>query len=106
MYNPTQDAARFSQEFLDNAVQSMSRVTEGFQAIATEAADYSKKSYEDGARTVEKLAGAKDFEAAFEIQADYARTAYEGFVTEARKLGEMYADLAKVAYKPYEKSAS
>ena len=30
------------------------------------------------------------------------KTAYEGFVTEATKLGELYADIAKEAYKPFE----
>ena len=30
------------------------------------------------------------------------KSSYEGFVAEATKLTEMYADLAKGAYKPYE----
>ncbi len=33
---------------------------------------------------------------------NYVKAAYESFVTEATKLGEMYSDLAKSAYKPYE----
>ncbi len=37
-----------------------------------------------------------------EIQADYAKTAYEGFVAQATKISELYADLAKETYKPFE----
>ena len=36
------------------------------------------------------------------MQTSYARSAYENFVSETTRLGEMYADLAKSAYKPYE----
>jgi hypothetical protein len=37
-----------------------------------------------------------------EVQTDYAKTAYEGFVAQASKLGTLYADLAKESYKPLE----
>jgi len=30
------------------------------------------------------------------------KSTYEGFVAEATKLGELYADLAKESYKPFE----
>ena len=51
---------------------------------------------------LEKLFGAKSLDKAIEIQTDYAKTAYEGFVAQATKIGELYADLAKETYKPYE----
>jgi len=51
---------------------------------------------------LEKLFGAKTFEKAIEIQTDYAKSAYEGFVAQATKIGELYADLAKETYKPFE----
>ena len=72
------------------------------QAIAAEVADYSKKSFEDGTEVIEKLFGAKSLDKAIEIQTDYAKTAYEGFVAQATKIGELYADLAKETYKPFE----
>ena len=50
----------------------------------------------------EKLLGAKSLEKAIEIQTAYAKTAYEGFVAQATRMGELYADLAKEAYKPFE----
>ena len=72
------------------------------QAIAVEVADYSKKAFEDGTAALEKLFGVKSFEKAIEVQTEYAKTAYEGFVAKASKIGELYADLAKETYKPFE----
>jgi phasin family protein len=96
------DANKKSKEALDVAVKSYSTLTKGFQAIATEAADYSKKSFEEGIAHIEKLSGTKSLEAAFELQTNYLKSSYESFVAEASKISEMYADLAKDAYKPYE----
>jgi phasin family protein len=96
------DANKKGKEAMDTALKSYSDVTKGFQAIAAEAAEYSKKSFQDGVAHFETLAGVKSFEAAFELQSSYVKSSYEHFVAEATKLGEMYADLAKNAYKPYE----
>ena len=96
------EASQKNKEAVDTLVKSYASVTKGMQAIATEAADYSKKSFEDGLAHFEKLSGVKSVEAAFEIQTAFVKASYEGFVAEATKLGEMYTDLAKGAYKPYE----
>jgi hypothetical protein len=36
------------------------------------------------------------------VQSEFFKSAYEGFVAEATKLGDMYSDLAKETYKPVE----
>jgi hypothetical protein len=87
---------------MDTTMKAWGQVSKGVQAIATETADYSKKSFEEGSAALEKLFGAKSLEKAIEIQTAYAKTAYEGFVAQATKMGELYADLAKETYKPFE----
>ena len=77
-------------------------MSKGIQAIAVEMADYSKKSFEEGSAAAEKLFGAKTFDKAIEIQTTYAKTAYEGFVAGATRIGELCADLTKETYKPFE----
>ncbi|MBB5664862.1 phasin family protein [Rhizobium leguminosarum] len=96
------DANKKSKEAVDTALRTYSDTTRGFQAIAAEAADYSKKSFQDAVTHFETLASVKSFEAAFELQTNYVKTYFEGLVSETTKLSEMYADLAKSAYKPYE----
>ena len=96
------DANKKSKEAVDTMRKSYASMTKGRQAIATETTDFTKKSFEDSMAHLEKLAGVKSVEAAFELQTAYVKSAYEGYVAEATKIGEMYAELAKVAYKPYE----
>jgi hypothetical protein len=89
-------------EQYDAVIASAGTVTKGVQAIATAYADYSKKSYEESKTFVEKLAGVKSIEKAIEIQTDYAKSAYESFIAGATRIGELYADLTKETYKPFE----
>jgi phasin family protein len=86
----------------DAAVRSFGEVNKGFQAIAAEFTDFSKKSFEDSTRAFEQLIGAKSVEQAVEIQSQFAKKAYDTYVAEVSKLGEMYVGLAKDAYKPVE----
>jgi phasin family protein len=97
-----EDIQKLGKDNVDVAMQQFGTVSKGWQAIATEFADFSKKSFEDGSAALEKLFGAKSLEKAIEVQSEYAKTAYEGFVAEATKLGELYTDLAKESYKPFE----
>ena len=77
-------------------------VTTHILAIIAEATDYTKISLDNRLAFVEKLVGAKSFDSAFRIQSEYAKTSFEGFVAEATKMGELYSNLAKVTFKPFE----
>jgi hypothetical protein len=100
--NSTQQAD--GKEQIDAATTSFASSTTfptGFQAIATAYGDYTKRSFEDTRAFVEKLTGVKSFEKAIEIQTEFAKTAYETFVSESQKIGALYGDLAKQSYKPF-----
>jgi hypothetical protein len=97
-----EDLQQVSKENVDLAVKSMGAVSKSARAIATEIADYSKKSFEESTSALEKLFGVKSIEKAIELQTEYAKSAYEGFVAEATKIGEMYTARAKETYKPFE----
>ena len=106
------DVQKFGEEFqkvgkvgFDAAVRSFGEVNKGLQAIAAEVTDYSKKSFEDGTRAFEQLLRAKSFEQVIEVQSQYARMAYEAYVAELTKLGDMYSGLTRSAYKPVEQAA-
>jgi hypothetical protein len=93
---------QFGKDNMDATMKSLGTFSKSWQAIAAEMVDYSKKVFEQGTAATEKLLGAKSFEKAVEVQTEYAKSAYEGFVAEATKLGELYADLAREVYRPYE----
>jgi len=93
---------KLGKDNMDVTMKSFGALSKGVQAIAVEVADYSKKSFEQSTAAMEKLFGAKSIEKAIEVQSDYVKSTYEGFVAEATKLGELYTELAKESYKPFE----
>jgi hypothetical protein len=97
------DFQKLGQQNVDTAMKMFGGWSKGWQAIATEMTDYTKRSFEEGTATVEKLLSAKSFEQAVEIQTGYAKRAYDDYMHQVSKLGGLYAELAKEAYKPVEK---
>jgi hypothetical protein len=97
-----EDLQLVGKENVDNALKSFGVLSKGTQAIAVEVVDYSKKAFEDGTAAMEKMFGVKSLDKAIELQSEYAKAAYEGFVAKATKISELYADLAKETYKPFE----
>jgi phasin family protein len=98
----SEEMQKLSKDSMEMAMTSFGALSKSAQAIAVEVVDYSKKSVEGSTAAWEKLMGAKSLEKAMEVQGEYLKSSYEGFVAEATKLGELYVDLAKEAYKPFE----
>jgi hypothetical protein len=95
-----------SKEQLEAIQASAQEVSKQLQAIAAENTDFAKKSLEHGSAFVEKLLSVTKVEDAFALQQDFAKSSYEGFVAQATKLGELYANIAKEAFKPVEGAIS
>ena len=107
------DVQRFGEEFqraskdgFDASVRSFGEFSKGFQAIAATVVDYSKKNFEDSTRAFEQLVGAKSFEQEWEIQSQYAKRAFDAYVAQASKIGELYGDLARNTYQSVEQAAA
>ena len=102
MFSSFEDMQKIGKENAETAMKSLGSVSKGFQAIAAEVADYSKKSFEDGTAAAGKVMSAKSLDKVFEAQSDYLKASYEDMVSELSKIGELYADVAKDFYKPFE----
>jgi hypothetical protein len=100
------DFQKVSKDSYDAMLRSYGEMNKGFQAIAARMTSYSKQAFEDATRAFEQLVGAKSLETVVEIQSQYAKKAYDSWVAEASKIGEMYAAVARDAYKPVEKAAT
>jgi hypothetical protein len=96
---------KVGKEGFDAALRSFGEVLKGYQAIGAKVTDYSRTAFEDATRAFEQLIGAKSLEHAFEIQSQYTKKAYDTYVAEASKLGEMYTGIARNVYKPIEQAA-
>jgi hypothetical protein len=84
----------------DAAVRSFGELNKGLQDIAVEMTDFSKKVFDESTRTFEQLMGVRSVDQAIEIQSHYVSRAYDAYMTEMSKLGEMYVGLARTAYRP------
>ncbi|MFZ0853860.1 MAG: phasin family protein [Hyphomicrobiaceae bacterium] len=104
MLKNIEDFQKFGQFNVDATMKMYGEWSKGWQAIAAEMTDYTKRSFEESSATFEKLLSARSVEQAVEIQSGYARRAYDGYLHQISKLGGMYAEWAKEAYKPVEKA--
>ena len=86
----------------DPAVASGNALSVDFQTLATAYGNYTKKSFEQTQAFVEKLSGVRSLDKAVEIQTEFAKQAYETFVTESQKIRELYRGLAKQNLRPFE----
>ena len=100
------DRQKHSKDNMDSTMKAWNQASKGLQALAAETAEYSKRSFEEGCATFEKLQGAKSLETVIEIQTAHAKTAYDGFVVQASKIGEIYMNLAKETSKSFENDIS
>ena len=95
-----EDIQSYSKEQFETAVAHATSLQSGVSAIVNAYGDYTKKSYEDTKSFVEKLSGVKSLDKALEAQTEFAKTAYETFVSDSQKIAGLYGDLAKQAFKP------
>jgi len=86
----------------ETASRSFSEANRGFQAMAAEMTDFSKRRWEDVFRAWEQLLRARHFGDVVEVQTQYAQRAFEAYTSEMSKLGEMCLGTARSASKPVE----
>jgi hypothetical protein len=101
---PFEDFQKFGQTNVDAAMKAFGEWNKGWQAIAAEMTDYTKRSFEDSSATFEKLVSSRSIEQVMEIQTTYAKRAYDEYMHQLTKIGGMYAELAKEAYRPVERA--
>jgi phasin family protein len=104
--NASDDFQKTGKDNYDAMLRSYGELSKGVQAISARMTEYSKQAFEDATSTFQKLAGVKSLEQAVEIQSQYVKTAFDKWVTEASKLSEMYAHMARDAYRPVEKAVA
>src|SRR5690349_21482132 len=93
---------KFGQDNLDAAVKALGAFSTNSQAIATETADFARKSFEHTSSTVEKLLGVQTLDKAVEIQTAFVKGAYDSLVSQSAKMSSLYSALATETMKPYE----
>jgi hypothetical protein len=99
---PPADTAAIAEAPVDETPPvDISRVS--LQTIADAYGDYTRRSLEETRTFVEKLKGAQSLGKAVEVQTEFAKHAFEIFVTESQKIYGLHKELAKQSLKPLER---
>jgi len=106
MMKSFEDVQAFGKDGFDAYVAAATAWTKGFQTMASEHAEFSRKSFEKSTAAFEKVMSAKSVDKAVEAQQAFAKELYETYVGQMNKFGELYMAAAKDAYKPFEAQVS
>ena len=102
MLQPFANLQKLGQDNLEATMKAAGAFSNNAQAIATETADFARKSFEQSSATFEKLVGAQSLDKAIEVQTAYAKGTYESLVAQSSKMGALYTALAADTFKPFE----
>jgi len=102
--NMGQEFQRAAESGFEAAGRSFSEVNKGLQAFAAEMTDYSKRSLEDVFRAWEQLLGARSFGEVVDIQTRYAQKAYDAYMSQMSKIGELSLNFSRQAAKQGEQA--
>jgi len=96
--NNLENFHKLSQQNMERALKILGEWQDGWRTISTEMTDFTKRSFEDGAATIEKLLTAKSLDQAAAIQTDFTKRAFDAYFHELSKMGNIYTQLLKNAY--------
>ena len=80
-----EDIRKLNETNLETMTKSFEALSKHALVITTEMTDYSKRSFENAAKTVEKLFGVRSLNTAIEVQSEYAKAVYDDFNAQIAK---------------------
>jgi len=95
-----EEITEFTKGNMEAFAVSAKTAAKGAETLGQELADYGKKNFEAASATMKSLAAVKTPTEMFQIQSDYAKTAFDGAVAEASKLSEAWLKLAGDVFQP------
>ena len=90
----------FNKETAEAYAKSATVAGKGVETINNEIYAYSKQSIEDTIAAGKAIMGAKSVHEAFEFQTDFAKSAFETYVGELSKFGELFTATTKDSFAP------
>src|SRR6201999_680525 len=88
----------FGKDNVEAYVKPANAAGKGAETLHNEFYAYSKESIEDTISAAKALLASKSPQEAFELQTDFAKTAFEAYVGEVSKLNEIFVASTKKAF--------
>jgi phasin family protein len=90
----------FGKENVEAYVKSANVAGKGVETLHNEIFGYSKQSIEGSIAATKALMGAKSVHEAFELQTDYAKTAFDAYIGQLTRVSELFVATSKEAFEP------
>lgn len=90
----------YGKDTVEAYVKSANLAGKGVETLHNEFYNFSKQAIEEQIAATKALMASKSVHEAFELQTDFAKTAFDSYVGEMSKLGEIFAATAKEAIEP------
>jgi phasin family protein len=87
-------------ENLEAVVASATVAGKGVETIHNETYAFSKQSIEDAVAATKAVLASKSAHEAFELQTDFAKAAFDQYVSQVTKMNEIFTATAKDAFGP------
>ncbi len=92
------DVRESSRRQLETVTATTNSDAEGMRAIAAEATEYSRQSFDNSHAFFEKLMRAQRLDDVIELQSDFVRKSYGNFISRALKVVELCSNMAIEAF--------
>jgi len=90
----------YGRETVEAYVKAANATGKGVETLQNEIYSYSKQSVEDSISAAKAVFGSKSVHQAFELQSDFVKSAFESYVSEVTRLGEIMFSTTKEALNP------
>lgn len=100
------DLAGFNKDTIDAVMASSNVVAKGVEDMGQEIAAYAQQAAEKNIVAAQKLFAVRNIQDAMELQAEWAKTAFDGFVAQSAKLQDMSAQVGAKASAPLSKQVN
>jgi phasin family protein len=91
----------YGKDTADAYTKSATVAGKGIESINSEIYSYSKQSIEEAVTATKAVLGSKSIHEAFEFQTDFAKSAFESYVSELTKISELATSATKDSFAPF-----
>jgi len=92
--------AQFGRENFDAILKSANVTTKGLENLQAEVTAFHKQSVEDTVAATKAIFAAKTVHEAFEVQADFTKSAFDAYVQQMNRMSDIWLATAKDAAEP------
>lgn len=94
------EVSAFGKQSVEAIVSASSVTAKGVESLNAEILAFAKTHMEDTLAAGKALTGAKTLQELMDLQGEYAKAAFDGYMGQVTKIGELTTKIAKEAFEP------